>query len=867
MREAVGEFSRRKPIDEAVWADFASRLHYVVGPVRGRRRTSCAFARSSSSSIARNGTRGNRIYYLAIPPSVFRPVNDNLAAAGMVAEERGNFARIIIEKPFGHDLASAEALNADLHRVLAERQIFRIDHYLGKETVQNLVALRFGNAIFEPLWNRNHIDHVQITVAEDIGVEGRGKFYEEAGASRDIVQNHLLQLLMVAAMEPPVAFTADEVRDEKVKVLRALRPIRRRRRRRASPCAGSTGPATSRASRCPGTGRSRTSARRRTSRRSSPCASRSTTGASPGVPIYIRAGKRLAKRTTEISVHFKRVPHALLATTSSSRVRRGRATGLDVEPDVLAIRIQPDEGIGLRFVAKVPGPSMTLRPVTMDFRYGSTFGGSGPEAYERLILDAMLGDPTLFARADEVTAAWRFMTPDPRRRGSRSPPPDFPNYAGGDVGPAGGVRPHRARRARLEAAVRLSLDAVEPALAQLWEEEADRGGAPRIELFTLVALVSELALLGRAQTGRRGGRARVPFAHDRRRRGRQGADRRDHRRGVPAPRLAPEAPRAATPSCSRPPGARASGCPRTSTASRCPTCPSASGGSATCPTSTTSSTAWSSTPTWSSSTRARWICATSRSSRRSSGAAAAAHALSDLTWIRLRPIQDLIARFFDDETARACLSLDRAHHDRVRAARGRAGRGEHPGRAPLRLDGERAVARRRRRVAWKRGAGWAEATLGRVVARFDARPRADVPTGSILRVPIECDGARFEVERQDDPQVFRWSREAPGAPVPPQTLRIGIPEEATLLVRCLERPKRDPLLEKSLHVGEPHRAPRGAAAVRSIGRLISSVASIGPTTWWRARMIARHLPAPGHGVPVPFLFHGRVAIYWTNVRG
>ena len=430
MRDAVSEFSRRKPIDEAVWADFASRLHYVSG--RFEVNADFVRLREKLEQIDRtNGTHGNRIYYLAIPPSAVRSVNDNLAAAGMVASEgAANQTRIVVEKPFGRDLPSAEALNTDLHRVFSERQIFRIDHYLGKETVQNLVAMRFGNAIFEPLWNRNHIDHMQITAAEDIGVEGRGKFYEEAGASRDIVQNHLLQLLMVAAMEPPVAFTADEVRDEKVKVLRALKPIlgadvdRRTVR-------GQYGPGNFGGKPVPGY---------RQEPNVSPTSHVETFVAMcleidnwrfAGVPIYIRAGKRLPKRTTEISVHFKNVPHALLA---HDRLGSSPAEGSAVEPDVLAIRIQPDEGIGLRFVAKVPGPSMTLRPVTMDFRYGSTFGGSGPEAYERLILDALLGDPTLFARADEVTAAWRFMTPI-LEAWEKSAPPEFPNYAAGTWGP------------------------------------------------------------------------------------------------------------------------------------------------------------------------------------------------------------------------------------------------------------------------------------------------------------------------------------------------------------------------------------------------------------------------------------------------
>ena len=432
MREAVAQFSRRKPIDEAVWADFASRLHYVSGKFEVPE--SYQRLRAKLETLDKtNGTRGNRIYYLAIPPSAFRAVNDNLSAGGLVSNDADRYTRIIIEKPFGRDLASANALNADLHRVFTESQIFRIDHYLGKETVQNLVALRFGNTIFEPLWNRNHIDHVQVTVAEDIGVEGRGKFYEEAGASRDIVQNHLLQLLMVTAMEPPVAFTADEVRDEKVKVLRALKPI----------LGDDVARLTVRGQYAPGHFAGKPAPAYREEPNVSPTSNVETFVAMrleidnwrfAGVPIYIRAGKRLAKRTTEISVHFKHVPHALLKHDRLAATPGETSDGSRVEPDVLAIRIQPDEGIGLRFVAKVPGPTMTLRPVTMDFRYGSTFGGSGPEAYERLILDALLGDPTLFARADEVSAAWRFMTPI-LEAWEKSPPAGYPNYAAGTWGP------------------------------------------------------------------------------------------------------------------------------------------------------------------------------------------------------------------------------------------------------------------------------------------------------------------------------------------------------------------------------------------------------------------------------------------------
>ena len=423
MHEGIAQFSRRKPIDDAVWTDFASRLHYVSGSFDDV--ANFLKLRAKLEELDRkNGTHGNRLYYLAIPPSLFPKVNEQLAKVGLVADpaDGSRYTRIIVEKPFGHDLASGDALNAVLHRVFHEQQIFRIDHYLGKETVQNLVALRFGNAIFEPIWNRNHIDHVQISVAEDIGVEGRGKFYEEAGTTRDIVQNHLLQLLMVAAMEPPIAFSADEVRDEKVKVLRALKPIVGKDVLTRT-VRGQYGPDNFVGKAAPGY---------REEPNVSPTSQVETFVAMKleidnwrfaGVPIYIRAGKRLTKRTTEISVHFKDVPHALLMQDGSH-----------VEPDVLSIRIQPDEGIALRFVAKVPGPTMTLRPVTMDFRYGSTFGGSGPEAYERLILDAMLGDPTLFARADEVSAAWKFITPI-HEAWSAGPPPEFPNYPAGTWGP------------------------------------------------------------------------------------------------------------------------------------------------------------------------------------------------------------------------------------------------------------------------------------------------------------------------------------------------------------------------------------------------------------------------------------------------
>ena len=421
-KAATAQFSRRKPLDETVWTDFASRLHYVAGGFEDPKNFDRLKAQLDEIDRV-NGTRGNRIFYLAIPPSLFTMVNDNLAKAGLVGDPKdaSHYTRIVVEKPFGRDLASSDALNADLHRVFDETQIFRIDHYLGKETVQNLMAFRFGNAIFEPLWNREHVDHIQVTVAEDIGVEGRGKFYEEAGTTRDIVQNHLLQLVMVTCMEPPVAFEADAVRDEKVKVLRALKQI--------GPLAkdltvrGQYGPGNFAGQPVPGY---------RQEPNVSPTSDIETFVAMKlevdnwrwaGVPIYIRAGKRMTKRVTDISIHFKHAPTKMLSPNAP------------IEPDVLALRIQPDDGISLRFAAKIPGPTMTLRPVNMDFRYGTTFGDSSPEAYERLILDAMIGDPTLFARTDEVSAAWRFITPI-HQAWAASPPPELPNYAAGEWGPA-----------------------------------------------------------------------------------------------------------------------------------------------------------------------------------------------------------------------------------------------------------------------------------------------------------------------------------------------------------------------------------------------------------------------------------------------
>jgi len=344
----------------------------------------------------KRGTSGNRIFYLATPPSAYSSILSNLAASGLSNEQEGRFARIIVEKPFGHDLPTAEALNNQLREGFRERQVFRIDHYLGKETVQNILALRFANGIFEPLWNEKFVDHVQLTVAESIGVGSRGAYFEESGIIRDMIQNHLMQVLSLVAMEPPAALTADAVRDEKVKVLKAIRSFRPEDVDRATVRAQY-------ASALFG-GEEAKGYREETG---VPAASTTETYAAvrlqvenwrwSGTPFYLRAGKRLARRVTEVAIQFKQPPLHLFEG------------GRPVQPNVLLLRIQPDEGVALRFGAKVPGPDMRIRDVRMDFRYGAAFGGESADAYERLLLDAMVGDGTLFARRDEVEEAWRIV--------------------------------------------------------------------------------------------------------------------------------------------------------------------------------------------------------------------------------------------------------------------------------------------------------------------------------------------------------------------------------------------------------------------------------------------------------------------------
>jgi glucose-6-phosphate 1-dehydrogenase len=370
-----------------------------------------------------HGTKGNRLFYLATAPEYFADIIHQLGAHGMAKPQVGT-VHTIIEKPFGHDLASARELNDDVNGVFAEDQIFRIDHYLGKETVQNILIFRFANGIFEPVWNRNYVDHVQITAAEDIGIEGRGPFYEKAGALRDVVQNHVMELLSFVAMEPPVSFEAASMRREKVKVWRSIQPIHL-----MDAVRGQYGPGTVDGKQVKGY---------RQEDRVDPNSSTETYAALKigidnwrwaGVPFYLRAGKRLAKRATEITIQFKQPPQLLFKGQSGSCK--------ELQPNLITMRIQPDEGISLRFGAKVPSPNMEICPVIMDFNYAEAFGKSSANGYERLLLDAMLGDATLFAHRDGVEATWTLLTPI-LEQWAASKPKGFPNYASGTWGPESG---------------------------------------------------------------------------------------------------------------------------------------------------------------------------------------------------------------------------------------------------------------------------------------------------------------------------------------------------------------------------------------------------------------------------------------------
>jgi glucose-6-phosphate 1-dehydrogenase len=422
MREAVDEFSRRRPVDDAVWTSFAEGLSYVRGDFTDASAYD-GLVKHLTTLDQERGTLGNRLHYLSTPPDFYADIIEQIGAHGLNRGPDDAWQRVIVEKPFGHDLDSARSLNQTVHRVFAERDVYRIDHYLGKETVQNIIAFRFANGIFEPLWNRQYVDHVQITVAESIGIEGRGGYYDQTGALRDMVQNHLMQLLALVAMEPPVELSADPVRDEKVKVLRSIRPIRPDLVRRFSV----------RAQYADGFESGEPVPSYRAEERVAPESTTETFVALKlfldnwrwaGVPFYIRTGKRLPRRVSEIAIQFKRAPHLLFSGDSMEQM----------EPNVLALEIQPDEGINLKFAVKVPGPMMHLRSVNMGFQYGTSFNVQSPDAYERLLLDAMLGDGTLFTRRDEVETAWNIVT-QVIDGWSRLDGRELPTYEAGTWGP------------------------------------------------------------------------------------------------------------------------------------------------------------------------------------------------------------------------------------------------------------------------------------------------------------------------------------------------------------------------------------------------------------------------------------------------
>ena len=421
LAETTKQFSRQ-PVRDEIWKTFAQSLFYHQSEFEDQEGYQSLAKRLEQVDKDR-GTRGNRLFYFAAAPEQFEPILKNLKAAGLNKPKEGSWARVIIEKPFGRDLASARELNRVVRDAFSEDQTYRIDHFLGKETAQNILVLRFANAIFEPIWNARYIDHLQITAAETLGVEARGGYYETAGALRDMVQNHMLQLLCLVAMEPPTDLGADSIRDEKVKVVRSLR--------RYAP--QQVGKYVVRAQYTAGAVGGKPVVGYREEEKVNPNSETETYVALrmlvdnwrwSDVPIYVRVGKRLPKSATEISVHFKRAPMVLFNRDSTS-----------LDQNVLVIRIQPDEGISLRMMAKIPGTSLRIEPVKMDFHYGTSFGKASPEAYERLLLDAMSGDPTLFARRDEVEEAWAFIDPIEYAWSQKENAPALCFYPAGSWGP------------------------------------------------------------------------------------------------------------------------------------------------------------------------------------------------------------------------------------------------------------------------------------------------------------------------------------------------------------------------------------------------------------------------------------------------
>ncbi len=425
FRHELGEATRkhsRQTVREELWDSFAGSISYhqsEFSDADGYKRLAGRLEKLEKE----HGTDGNRLFYLAVAPDQFEPILKHLKAAGLNKPAEKGWARVIVEKPFGTDLASARELNRIVRTAFPEEATYRIDHFLGKETAQNILVLRFANAIFEPLWNTRYIDHVQITAAETLGVEGRAGYYESAGALRDMVQNHLLQLLCLVGMEPPTDLGADSIRDEKVKVVRSLRRFSEadvashvvRGQYAAGAISGEKVPGYREEPNVKPDSRTETFVALRLS---------VDNWRWSDVPIYMRVGKRLPKSGTEISIHFKNAPAVLFNKESQA-----------LDQNVLVIRIQPDEGISLRMQAKMPGTSFRIEPVKMDFHYGTSFGKASPEAYERLLLDAMSGDPTLFARRDEVEQAWEFIDAIEAAWAAKNGAPKLYDYPAGSWGP------------------------------------------------------------------------------------------------------------------------------------------------------------------------------------------------------------------------------------------------------------------------------------------------------------------------------------------------------------------------------------------------------------------------------------------------
>jgi glucose-6-phosphate 1-dehydrogenase len=420
LHDGVNQFSRFGKAKAAAWNKFATHLYYQQGDFK-KLQTYTALSARCDKMEKEWGTKAHHIFYMATPPSMFGVIPNYLGKAGLTRDRK--WSRIVIEKPIGYDLESARALNYILSSSFEESQIFRIDHYLAKETVQNILAFRFANPLFEPIWNRRYVDYVTITVAEDVGVEHRGGYYDHAGALRDMVQNHLMQLLCLVAMEPMVSFDADEIRNKKVDVLHAVRPIHQDAVHKCVVRGQYSGT---------GTGKNKV------------LGYREEAGVAPdsqtetfvalkllidnwrwqGVPFYLRTGKRLPSQVSEISIQFRAVPHQSFPAEAS----------LGWQPSRLVMSIQPDEGIVLGFQAKYPGPKMQLRPVEMHFNYRESFDAPSPDAYETLLWDLMKNDATLFMRADQVEAAWKLLMPV-LEVWKNTAPSDFPNYTAGTWGP------------------------------------------------------------------------------------------------------------------------------------------------------------------------------------------------------------------------------------------------------------------------------------------------------------------------------------------------------------------------------------------------------------------------------------------------